>query len=216
MGAALSALEQAGITMRFRIGTVLVLILCLGTALAISGRDEDSSVDIVGAAERKSDGHPTQSDLVSVTNARFDLASLRRHIPKAGRHGEMFDSKSWYVPPPVVVPQVVNLPPPPPSAPPMPFTYIGRMIDRGDVTLFLGRNGHQYTVRKGDVIEEAYRIDEIGSTEVVLTHLPTNTRQTLLLGSTVVGSKSVGEAGLAGATGVSEFRPPLPLIPNIK
>jgi hypothetical protein len=72
MGAALSALEQAGITMRFRIGTVLILISCLGAALAIAGRDDEVSDDVVGAVEPRSDGHPTKPDEVAVTNARFD------------------------------------------------------------------------------------------------------------------------------------------------
>lgn len=91
----------------------------------------------------------------------------------------IFAARSWYVPPPPPKP----LPPPPPTAPPMPFTYIGKLEEQGRTMIFLSRQGVNYSVKQGDQIEGTYRVDEISPQAVILTYLPLNIRQTLPIGA---------------------------------
>jgi hypothetical protein len=79
------------------------------------------------------------------------------------------------LPPPVAVA------PPRPQAPPLPFKYLGRFsIDSNDSVLVVAGN-RVLSVREGDVVEEAYRVERIGDTEIVLNYLPLEERQTLPL-----------------------------------
>lgn len=91
---------------------------------------------------------------------------------------DIFRPKSWYVAPPP--PKAVK--PPPPSAPPLPFAYLGKIEEGGVTTVFLTRQGNNYSVRKGDSIDSTYRVDEISPGAVTFTYLPLNTRQTLPIG----------------------------------
>jgi len=89
-----------------------------------------------------------------------------------------FASKSWYVPPPPPKAQ----PAPPPSAPPLPFVYMGKLIDEGQVIVFLSKQDRSFAVKLGDIIESSYRADEIGPTTLTLTYLPMKIKQTLAIG----------------------------------
>lgn len=174
---------------------LLVLLLCLGTALAmaVSGRDE-TSPEVVGAIDKKiSSGQPSFEKRDPGQPAiRYDLSIIKRAVPDNIQASQLFHSKTWYSPPP---PAPVNsLQPPPPGAPPLAFTFFGRMIDGDEVILFLSRNGHQYTVKTNDVIDDTYRVDQITNSTAVLTHLPTNAQQTLVLNSNAIGSSVMSDA----------------------
>lgn len=174
---------------------MLVLLFCLGTALAIavSGQDDGTS-DVVAAVEKGSiQNEPglNQSE-ANRNNIRYDLSAIKRAMPENIQTGGLFGSKSWYAPP-ISIP-VSTLPPPPPSAPALAFTFLGRMVDRGEVTIFLSKGGRQYTVKVNDVLDDTYRVDRITATDTVLTYLPLNTQQTLVFNSTTIGSSALNDA----------------------
>ncbi len=112
----------------------------------------------------------------------LDLAQLRREAD-AGEPGNVFASKSWYVPPPPPPPPPVKVVPPPPTAPPLPFTYLGRYQDAGKPVFFLVKGDRVLTVKEGDIIEGNYRVDGIAGSTLGLTYLPLNIKQTLDIGS---------------------------------
>lgn len=107
----------------------------------------------------------------------LNTASLKREVLDSDAV-DIFRPKSWYIAPPP--PKAVK--PPPPSAPPLPFTYLGRIEDGGMTMVFVARQGNNYSVRKGDVIDSTYRVEEISPGAVTFTYLPLNTRQTLPIG----------------------------------
>lgn len=193
----------------------------LGTALGISLHEDDASAGVVGAVEKSARTvHADLSGNATDSGERhFDLAAIKRQVPKNIQNNDIFLSKSWYVPP-VQAAQVVSQqasitpPPPPPSAPPMPFTFVGRMVDGNEVTLFLLRNGQQYTVKKGETLDATYRVDEITSTEAALTHIPTNTRQALVFNSAAAAISAPGApVATQTAQAVPELRRPIELVP---
>ena len=177
-------------------GSALIVILSLtGTALAMafSGKEEASIDSVVAVA--KTDLPPgnqgkDQAKLAQ-SESTFDLLSIKRKTPKPAKSSELFQSKSWYTAPPP--PPVSTLPRPPPSAPQLSFTFSGRMIDGDQVILFLTKNGKQYTVKAGDVIDDTYRLEKVANTSAVLTYLPMNIQQTLTFNSTAIGALSANE-----------------------
>ena len=103
-------------------------------------------------------------------------------------------------------------PPPPssPQAPPLPFTYMGRMIDGKRVAVFLtnGNGDRTWVVRPGDKIDDVYRVDAIGEGTITLTYLPLDVRQELSLGGPLL--QSVAPTSVALPVPTSPPRAPLP------
>jgi hypothetical protein len=90
---------------------------------------------------------------------------------------DMFVAKSWYVPPPVS--RVVA----PPSAPPLPYVYVGKMLEEGsNSTVFLEKQNRVFLVREGDVIDSNYRVDAINAPVMTLTYLPLDIKQIVRIG----------------------------------
>ena len=67
-----------------------------------------------------------------------------------------------------------------PTAPPLPFRYLGKMIEDGKLAVFLARGDESLSVKAGTRIGE-YRVDRITDREVVFTYLPLKTKQKLPL-----------------------------------
>jgi hypothetical protein len=78
-----------------------------------------------------------------------------------------------------------NAPPPPPppkikpQAPPLPFTFMGRMIDGGQQIVFLVNGDRNLVVREGETFAGSYRVDKIDDQAVTLTYLPLRQKQRL-------------------------------------
>ena len=120
----------------------------------------------------------------------FEAARSDRATRIPGSTGDPFATLSWLPPPPPPPPPppVVQAPPPaPPTAPPLPFAFIG-MVEQGTPKpeAFLAKGDALLIVAAGDSIDGGvYRVESLSPTQIVLTHLPTNTRQTIsIAGST--------------------------------
>jgi hypothetical protein len=85
-------------------------------------------------------------------------------------------------PPPAVVAPVAA--PAPPSAPPPPYQMIGRLVEGEgaqsvEVALLSGPN-RALSVKRGDVIDGQWRVEQIGSSGVSLTWLPARIPQNIV------------------------------------
>jgi Tfp pilus assembly protein PilP len=67
-----------------------------------------------------------------------------------------------------------------PVAPPLPFRYLGKMIEDGKLNVFLARGDESLAVRAGQKLGE-YRVDKVTDSEIVFTYLPLKTKQSLPL-----------------------------------
>jgi hypothetical protein len=112
--------------------------------------------------------------------AAVDLARLQERAAP-GKIGELFPPRDWQ---PRAARRAAPAPPEPERAPPLPFVYMGRMIEDGAVTVFLAAGGRSIVAREGEVIDGRYRVDEIGEGALQLTYLPLGQAQRLGLGST--------------------------------
>jgi hypothetical protein len=93
-----------------------------------------------------------------------------------------FEPRSW-IPPPLKIMLGPPPPPPPPQAPPLPYIYIGKMMDAGEIVVFLANRERNYSVRSGDKLDDLYQVNDIKPTMMVLTYLPLNLQQSLMIGS---------------------------------
>lgn len=162
----------------------IVLAASLILTLAAAGwiGDEENHAPVVVAAsshaakpEHKEAWQHGSNAAISETELRLELLNRR---PMKIRRDEMFAGKSWYVPPPPPPPA----PPPPPTPPSLPFTYLGKLLEDGQLTVFLSKMDRNYIVKPGDVIEGTYRVEEISGGMMVLTYLPLDMKQTLYIG----------------------------------
>jgi Tfp pilus assembly protein PilP len=65
----------------------------------------------------------------------------------------------------------------------VPFSYIGRLAEGAQTTVFLAAGDRNLVVKAGDVIDNTYKVEEIGQSTLVLTYLPSNVRQTMPIGA---------------------------------
>jgi Tfp pilus assembly protein PilP len=78
------------------------------------------------------------------------------------------------------------VPPPKPAepvTPPLPFTFVG-MLERGTTKpeAFLAKGDALLVVSVGDLLDNnTYRVDTVTANEVVMTYLPMNIQQTLVV-----------------------------------
>lgn len=160
-----------------------VLILLLGLTLSamawVSQHDESATAvaeahaaqpEKVAQPEKKAQGPAAEPAILK-------LEKLQRE-PAEDTATNLFAAKSWYVPPPP--PKL--LPPPPPSAPPLPFAYMGKLIDDGQMTVFLTKQDRNYVVKTGDTIDGTYKVEEVSARMMTLTYLPLKIKQTLMIG----------------------------------
>jgi hypothetical protein len=79
-----------------------------------------------------------------------------------------------------------NAPAPPPApapgAPPMPFTYMGKLHSGPDTNVFLTQGDRSLIVHEGDTIDSIYRVERIADNEITLVYLPLGERQKILIG----------------------------------
>lgn len=159
----------------------IVLIALLGATLSATAwvnlAEDRTEVDETQPHAKRTVEYPAAAKKATSKTEALALEPLKRPVLESSKKG-LFDSKSWYVPPP----PPKALPPPPPMAPPLPFSYMGKMLEDGRTTVFLTRQNRNFVVSAGDTIESTYRVDEIGAHSMTLTYLPLNIKQTLQIG----------------------------------
>ena len=108
---------------------------------------------------------------------------------------DIFPAQNWQPPPPPPPPPPPKplKPPPPPEPPPLPFVVRSLWLDqRGVFYVLLSGAGREFSLcancdrkgflKKGDVMLNAYQIEDIDRKQVQLTYLPLKRRQVLALG----------------------------------
>lgn len=156
----------------------------LAVAAQMSPRDTDA--DIVAPSDRQ---RATGTVATAARDAKPGhemvamLAPPDRADVKTDAAGNPFRSSNW-APPPPPPPKPVALPPPPPppapTAPPVPYRFVGKLEARNAAPrAFLAKGEALVIVSAGDTLDNLYKVESLGQTEVVLTYLPLNQRQTI-------------------------------------
>ena len=136
-------------------------------ASVVAGREKPSAPDVVEPAARID------------TRIVLDLSRLENRAEGEAAKSDPFAQKS-FAPPEQPAAQRAA-PPPKPTAPPLPFAYLGKVIEDGKLSVFLARGGENLSVGPGDTIDGEYRVDAVTDSEIRFTYLPLKTKQSLPL-----------------------------------
>jgi hypothetical protein len=66
------------------------------------------------------------------------------------------------------------------GAPALPFRYLGKMIEDGELSIFVARGDDSYALHKGQRIDD-YRVDSVSESSVVFTYVPLKKKQELTI-----------------------------------
>ena len=164
-----------------------------GAAAPVRERVVERSASAAGAANT-----PTATKQMAVTadaGTTLDVSRLGQRTA-AGSERDLFPAVNWAQvareeeikrnPPPKPAP------PPPPQAPPLPFTYMGRMIEDGKSTVFLIQGDRSLIVRQGETVQGSWRVDAIADQAMTFTYVPLNKQQTLSFAASAAMSPAGG------------------------
>jgi hypothetical protein len=174
--------------------------MALGAALIVAAGfaffgDKAPSGEVVEAAPRNagktaptSATAPAPAPVRSMTAAKpVPAAEVLALVPRdrlmeqgtGSGGGGVFGVQNWTPPPP---PPPKPPPPAPPTAPPLPFTYLGKVLENGVWEVFLARGSETLIVRNAMVIDGVYRIDAIAPPSMTMTYLPLKQVQQINIG----------------------------------
>lgn len=182
-----------------------------GTALALTlagVRIVDQPGDRVAAARVRADPEPPRAataakpEVAAVPSLELERLALRAQRETAA---DPFDARSWETLAAEEARRNAPPPPPPPRAPPLPFTFLGKLIDGDQVTVFLTNGTRNWVVRVGDTIDGAYRVDAIGAERMTLTYLALAKPQELAFGEALPSLLPISATATAAA-----LPPPVP------
>lgn len=166
------------------IGSVLLATLAAGYMIEDEPLPEKDKTK-KGAATKSIASSSTQaSRRTSANNTSGEAAAAPLSFPDpatadAVAQAETIDpfrNKSWVVAPP---------PPPPakPTAPPLPFQYLGKIMEDSGVRVFLNLQGKNLIVKAGDVINGIYTVVDIAGNQMTFLYLPLKEKQALSIGA---------------------------------
>ena len=145
--------------------------------LVVTGRGQ-SAPDTADTIARPSRAHVRHRQTVPQTAQDGPLlaATARPNMDVAS--ADLFRRKRWYTPPP----PPPKAPPPAPTAPPLPFTFLGKVKKPdGSVTFFISDQQRVYLVHGGETLRHQYHVDGISNGRLALTYLPLHKKQYLNL-----------------------------------
>lgn len=169
--------------MKLRAGRPAIFNAALAAAVSVL------AVSLVVGTERDSNNtaEARSGQQASVKALLIDLDLSRLNRQSAGESDDgLFPARAPQAPPPPIPAQaVIQVPPVPPKpvAPPLPFKYLGLMVDGGKLTVFVARGDELLNLKQGDVVANQYRVDDANEASVTFIYLPLNERQVLAFGS---------------------------------
>jgi len=128
-------------------------------------------------ATRDAPARAQSSTAESVVAIDLDLDKLKRR-KREEPIANLFAPRSFA--PPIAAPvAAANAKAPPPAAPPLPFRYLGKIIDGDRTSVFVSRGDESYIIESGLRIDPLYQVGEVTETAVTFVYLPLGIRQTL-------------------------------------
>lgn len=174
-------IQKFGFHRWLRLGSLVGVCLLIVSLVVGTGGDAPAlSTPATPSAGTASARNPTTAAPVG----DLDLALLNR--PNTEEiEDRLFTSPAPPAPPPTAKPAVpmATTVPPTPVAPPLPFKFIGRLIDRNVTTAFVVHANQTLGIKEGDEVDKLYRVEHIQDDRVVFVYLPLHQTQTLLIGA---------------------------------
>ncbi len=147
---------------------IVVLVLL---ASVVTGRETAPAPDVVRAPET------APAEKASAADPLDELKLVRQR--RNGTVQDLFPGQAPVTP--VARPVVARAEAPSvPVAPPLPFSYLGRMKNGERTLVYLRKNGQGMVIAEsGATVDNLYRVENISDTAVHFTYLPLGTKQVL-------------------------------------
>ncbi len=154
-----------------------IALLAVGAAASVSFEDPDGGkvVQAVESRPRLQAATPADRAPRGDVVGRVRLERLNDRGGAAVDAADLFVARSWKPEPNAGAPER-------PAAPPLPFTYLGRLHSAGSDTAYVAMGERNLAVKAGDLIQDTYRVERVAGNAVTFRHLPTGDRQTLAIG----------------------------------
>ncbi len=117
---------------------------------------------------------------VAPTALRLERLDQRRSVA-ADPQALLFEPQVWQAPSRPALP-AEPAEAPSPQAPPFPYAYLGGMTEDRVRTAFFGRGDEVLSVRTGDTVDGAFRVDALDESRMTLTYLPLHQSMQLAFG----------------------------------
>lgn len=92
--------------------------------------------------------------------------------------------KNLFAVPQMADPEITVAPQPvQPVMPANPYIYVGKLVENGEMRVFLTNGQKNYVVKTGDTLEDTWQVKSIESTEMILVNLPTQTQVSVKIGA---------------------------------
>lgn len=171
---------------RVTVLAVAALLFALAAQQVLFDKDTEGAENVVGAVEQRVGTNAVGRDLPASRSPDFSTDFDQSESPGANLSAkrDLFAEPSWtskvapvrlekVVPPvEIVAPKVI---------PPLPFTYVGKMLDGNSLVIFIGYDGKQVAVKAGDVIG-GYRADAVEASRIDFVYLESGDHRTLEFG----------------------------------
>lgn len=143
-------------------------------ATVVMGR-EKPAVEVVESTRTERRAEPA----VDLDLSRLD----RSTVAVAAQDGDPFANRNFNArPAQQAVQHAAPQAPAAPDAPPLPFRYVGHLVQDGKTHVFLANGDEAITAQVGQKLAgEQWRLDKLSEQEVELTYLPLKKKQTLPL-----------------------------------
>ncbi len=157
-----------------RRGLALALALAATVAATLFDPAEPPVESPVEATTGTMTGTAKRTAAASTPDEESTPLARWRHEPPTAN---LFPPGGWQPPSPPAATAVVA-----PKAPPLPFRYLGRLLDGPRTVVFLGQGPRTHLVQEGDLIAD-YRAERVDPRGMTLLYLPLNEKQFLTFGS---------------------------------
>ncbi len=163
-------------------GAVILLAIAGAAAIVYFAPDDDGAV--AAPARPAAPVRPVARALPAAAPVDSEHLTIRARSAESDL-GNAFGERGWSAPParavqPAAIAEAAA--PAAPQAPPLPFTFLGRMVDGGAVAYFLEYGERVLVVRPGQTVDQTYSFDSVGAGALTFTFLPLKQQQTLTVG----------------------------------
>jgi len=174
---------------------LFTILLGIVAVLVLDSRDKTPAQRSASpiAAKRTDAGPPSEG-----AQERAGRYALPDRAALGAPQAQLFGPQSWQPPAPTR-----SAAPAAPQVPAMPYRYAGKVLHEGQTKVFLAKGEKVFSVRTGDTLDGAYRVQSIANDKITLVYLPLGRTQTIPVNSALpLAATPIGPAAATGSSAV--------------
>ena len=180
------------------LATAAVMLVLTVLAVKWAGGSDRNKPDPLAIPSAERSERESRIEATATGRSLVELPS--RDFPAATGNPFVAPSPERMAPRPQEAQRDTSGPPAPVQAPPLPFTYLGRIRSGGTTTVFLARQNRESVARVGDILDDTYRVERIDESRMFFVYLPLGTQQSLSLAGETALARSMQPGGSTAQT----------------